>query len=125
MRYGGYVLVALPVITFFASRLDKYNFNFLNARKLILILIIVVSFVFEIRNMIRLNKEVKFYNYNLWKSPNFYEEKVKSNVFFEIDNLKIYRTENNKMCWSSKTLCSSRTDLKAKKILNYYMLFRE
>ena len=125
MRYGGYVLGALPVITFFASRLDKYNFNFLNARKLILILIIVVSFVFEIRNMIRLNKEVKFYNYNLWKSPNFYEEKVKSNVFFEIDNLKIYRTENNKMCWSSKTLCSSRTDLKAKKILNYYMLFRE
>ena len=59
------------------------------------------------------------------EKSNFLEEKVKSNVFFEIDNLKIYRTENNKMCWSSKTLCSSRTDLKAKKILNYYMLFRE
>ncbi len=125
MRYGGYVLIALPIITFFASALDKYNFNYLKAKKLTLILIMLVAVIFEIRNIIRLHKEINIYNYNLFNSPKFYNEEVKSNKFFEIDNLKIYRTENNKMCWSSKTLCSSRTDLRAKKVFNYFVLFRE
>ena len=105
MRYGGFILVALPFLIFTSSQLQKY---FINKEKLyfITIFFIILTFViYNVRNIQRLNKEINFYKYDLVKSPYFFTQDVVSLKVFKKNNFEIY-SPKNQMCWASKTPCS-------------------
>ena len=105
MRYGGFILVALPFLIFTSSQLQKY---FLNREKLYFVtifFIILTLVIYNGRNFQRLNKEINFYKYNLVKSPYFFTQDVVSLKVFKKNNFEIY-SPKNQMCWASKTPCS-------------------
>ncbi len=125
MRYGGYVLVALPFFIFTSKYLEKFRFNKKKIYFGSLILIILTISVFNIRNIVRINKEAKVYNYNLLKSPYFYVDDVEPELVHKRDNFSLFSTKDKKMCWASKTPCSYDRNLKSEKFLWMNMVFRD
>ena len=124
MRYGGYVLIGLPLFIFFSNNLHIYKFN---NKKIILMsyfLIFLIFSTFVTRNILRINKEILIYKYPIFTSPFFYVEKVEPVKFYENNNFKLFTT-NKRMCWATKTPCSYRTDLKTKKLMNLNVILRE
>ena len=71
MRYGGYVLIGLPLIIFTSLMIERLNINKQKINSLIMILIITSVFIYFGRNIVRLNKEINFYNYPIVNSPIF------------------------------------------------------
>ena len=78
MRYGGFVLFALPIFIFSSQKLESYKLNKKKALIPTVLLIFLTFFVYNIRNVIRLNKEINNYSpeYNLLKSPFFHVDDV-------------------------------------------------
>ena len=111
MRYGGFVLIGLPLILFSSSLMSRILVLKKNLKNLIIFFIILSIVVFNLRNFIRINKEIKIYGYDPIQSPFFYVDKVDSKIAVLGDDLKIYNPVD-KMCWASKTPCSYNTDLK-------------
>ncbi len=125
MRYGGYILVALPVIIYSSSKIDRL---FIKKEKIYFftIFFILVSLsIYNVRNIQRLNKEISFYKYDLKQSPYFYVEEVETIKVHDKDNFKIYSTLDNKMCWASKTPCSYHKKIKSKNYLWMKMVSRD
>jgi hypothetical protein len=89
LRYGGYVLVFsiifLPLIIILKSFKTK------NEKIKILILITLLTITFEVRNINRLHKEYKIYNYNFIKDFRYNVEKD----YFRINNKINQRLNNN------------------------------
>ena len=118
MRYGGFVLFALPIFIFTSKKLESYKVN----KKKILIstvlLVFLTFFGYNMRNVSRLNKEINSYNpgYNLLKSPFFHVDDVEVKISYQDGSFKIYSPIKN-MCWAAPTPCSYRKDLKVK---NWY-----
>ena len=126
LRYGGYSLVAalifLPTSLFLSKVYIKDNF-----KKISVITLIVVSIlVFNTRNLIRINKEIKIYNSQSF--PLFYlpDNKFKSinlnngiMVFFPVEG----------SCWSKTyqfTPCTGGvTTLKAKRELGFDIFLKK
>ena len=113
MRYGGYVLFAIPIFMYVSYLSNLFYLNKNDILKLSLILIILTFFVFNFRNVVRLNKEFKVYKYDLISSPFFFVENVKSKKIFDSKDLNIYNP-GQQMCWASKTPCSYKKKLKLK-----------
>ena len=106
MRYGGFVLISLPIFILSSQFLETFNMS--NRKKVLVVSLILISITFltyNVRNFVRLNKEINFYNYNIIQSPFFYTKNVESKVIYEDDTFKIYTPIKN-MCWSSLTPCS-------------------
>jgi len=123
MRYGGYVLFALPFIVLTSSLIEKYQL-FKNRVYWLTILFIVLTFViYNVRNITRLEKEIRVYNYNLLKSPYFFVDQIISKKIISNERLTIY-SPGGKMCWASKTPCSNRESLKLNKFLWMNMVSR-
>ena len=124
MRYGGYVLFAIPLFMFASVIFDGYKMT----RKKILnftIIFISISFlVFIGRNIKRIDKEINFYKYDILNSPFFYVKKVNYYQIKKNKDLEIYSTKNNDMCWSSKTPCSYVKNLALEKFLWMNMVFK-
>tara|TARA_Y100000590_G_scaffold469338_1_gene656346 strand:+ start:1393 stop:1839 length:447 start_codon:yes stop_codon:yes gene_type:complete len=115
MRYGGFVLIALPIFIFTSKKLELYN---LKKKKVFIITILLVSLTlvgYNFRNVSRLNKEINDYNpgYNLLKSPFFYVKDVKVNVSYRDKSFKIFSPIKN-MCWAAPTPCSYHSNFKVK-----------
>ena len=125
MRYGGYVLVALPFLITTSFLCEKLSIKKKNFFLLALIFVVISFSLFFTRNIIRINKEIKFYQYDIISTPYFYVEKVKSQKIIDQGNIKIYTPLNNKMCWASKTPCSYRKDLKIDKFLGLNVINRK
>jgi hypothetical protein len=123
MRYGGYVLFAIPIFLITALKLQTLNLT----KKIINILsifLILLSFtLYNTRNIVRLAKEINFYKYDLLKSPYFFVDNVDTSLVFRENDLKIYSPKNNQMCWASKTPCSYSKNLKVKKFLWMDMVY--
>ena len=118
MRYGGFVLFALPIFIFTSKKLESYK---LNKKKALIstVLLIFLTFVgYNVRNAFRLNKEINNYNpgYNLLKSPFFHVDDVKVRISYQDKSFKIYSPIKN-MCWAAPTPCSYNKNLKVK---NWY-----
>ena len=79
---------------------------------------------YNLRNVIRLHKEINFYNYPIIQSPYYFVENVESEVIIEYENFNIYAPKDGKMCWASKTPCSYNRNIKLKKLLNFYIVMR-
>ena len=124
MRYGGYVLFSLPVFIFLSHYLEQRKDEFNSLTKKTLTILIIVFLIFNIRNFIRISKEVNQYGYEPLKKPFFYIPQVKSKIITHMDELNIYAPKNN-MCWASKTPCSYNHNLNLKKINGFYVIFRD
>ena len=124
MRYGGYVLFGIPLFIFTSSIIEKRCFNKNNLYKCTIFFVALTLVVYNIRNVQRIHKESKVYNFDLFSSPFFFVEDVESKLILENDNFKIY-TSGEKMCWASKTPCSYNKKLNSKKLLWMNMVFRD
>jgi len=124
MRYGGFVLIGLPFILFSSSLISRFLISKKNLKNLIIFFIILSIVVFNLRNFIRINKEIKVYGYDPIQSPFFYIDKVDSKIATRDDDLKIYNPKD-KMCWASKTPCSYSTNLKLGHFLWMRMVSRK
>ena len=123
MRYGGYVLIGLPFFIYVSSKLGNLEINNKKVIKVTIIFLSIAILGFVGRNMVRLNKEINFYNYNIIQSPLFYVENTKSRKILENNDFVVYTTKENKMCWASKTPCSYKKDIKSKKFLGLNMVY--
>lgn len=124
MRYGGYVLFAIPFFLLSSQIIEKYNFEKKIIRNISIFFIILAIVFFNARNVSRIIKENKIYNYDVFKSPFFYVDKVESIKITQRDQFNIYSTKNNKMCWASKTPCSYSKTLGVKKFLWMNMVYK-
>jgi hypothetical protein len=124
MRYGGFVLIGLPLIIFSSSIIIKFNISKKKVFNLTVFFIILSILIFNLRNIIRINKEIDIYGYKPLESPFFYVDTVESEIITEDIDLKIYNPLNN-TCWASKTPCSYRTNLKISNFLWMKMISRK
>ena len=124
MRYGGYVLFAIPIFLFVSNFLEKYKVDKKKLERLTLIFIILTYSVFVTRNLIRIEKEIDIYGYNLIKSPFFYIKNINSYEIYNENKFKIYSTKNNQMCWASPTPCSYSKNLKVDKFLWMNLVYK-
>ena len=75
--------------------------------------------IFNARNIIRIDKEIKVYNSSSF--PFFYVPKGDSELISLEENIKVYFHKNIDACWATKTPCVGGSDLniKVKKILGF------
>ena len=126
MRYGGFVLFALPIFIYTSKIVESYKIS----KKKILIstvlLIFLTFFGYNVRNVSRLNKEINNYNpgYNLLKSPFFHVDNVRVNTVYEDKYFKIYSPIDN-MCWAAPTPCIYyKGNLKVKNWNGFKIIYR-
>jgi len=124
MRYGGYVLIGLPLILFSSSFLSRFLISRKIIKKLSIFFIIIGIAVFNLRNFIRIDKEINIYGYDPIQSPFFYVDKVESKISASSDDIKIYSPIDN-TCWASKTPCSYNPNLKLNQFLWMEMVSRK
>ena len=72
LRYGGYSLLALIFFIPISLLISKYKMNFTITKKKTYILIFVSILIFLLKNIVRINYEVKNYGYEPIKKPFFY-----------------------------------------------------
>ena len=124
MRYGGYVLIALPLIIFSSCYLEKIIIDKKKLFNTTTIFILISISIFFSRNLIRINKEINFYNYDIISSPFFYVENIDSEIIAVNQNLKIYSPINKTTCWASKTPCSYSKKLKLDRFLGLNVVYK-
>lgn len=124
MRYGGFVLIGLPLIIFSASIIIKFNISKKKVFNLTVFFVILSIVIFNLRNVTRINKEIDVYGYKPFTSPFFYVENVESKLIAEDKDLKIFSPIKNS-CWGSKTPCSYYPNLKISNFLWMKMVLRK
>ena len=124
MRYGGYVLFAIPIFLFTSLGIQKFKININKITKMTMFLIIFSLLVFNLRNIFRIEKEVKLYNYDLIKKPFFFIKEVEVYPINPSDDFLIFVTKNREMCWAAKTPCSNRTNLRSDKFFWMNMVYK-
>ena len=92
-------LVFLPTSLFLSnSPIEKKT-----KKKLITTIIVASLLIFNARNIIRINKEIKVYNLNNF--PFFYVPKGDSELVNLNKDINIYIPKNIDACWATKTPC--------------------
>ena len=124
MRYGGYVLFSLPIFIFLSHYLEQRVDGYNSLTKKTLTILIIIFLIFNIRNFMRISKEIDQYGYEPIKKPFFYIPHVKSKIITHYDGLNIY-TPNNNMCWASKTPCSYNQNVILKRVNGFYVIFKD
>lgn len=126
MRYGGYVLLALPIFIYTSSKLVNYKFNSKKIFVKIMAIFLLTVSIYNVRNLIRLDSELKNYygGHNILISPFFYLPEVKTEIIFNSEEVKIYKPINN-MCWNAPTPCTNTSKLKAIDWNGYKLIQRD
>ena len=116
LRYGGYHLIALLIFIPSALFLDsKVKFDKSLSIKINVILLIILL-VFAARNFNRISKEIKLYNYDIFKNASY------NNEFKNYEILK--RILEIKKCNLSADSCANET-IKYKKYMNKDLFYKE
>lgn len=108
MRYGGFVIITLPIIIFFSYLFSKENYNINKLSRSLKNLIILSIIIFNIQNIKRVTNEINKYNYMPTSSPFFYLPEVKYETK-KINGINFNKPINN-MCWAAPTPCVSNFD---------------
>ena len=121
MRYGGYILIAFPIILFSSTILAKF-FNPFNKVKLISVfLIVLILGIYNVRNFVRIIKEVSVYKYPVLNKPYFKVKKTENKIVYKDKNITIYNPGKN-MCWANKTPCFQGSEVKIERFFNINIL---
>ena len=107
-------LVFLPTSLFLSrSPIEKKT-----KKKLITTIVVDSLLIFNARNLIRINKEIKVYNLDSF--PFFYVPKGDSELISLNENMNVYIPKNIDACWATKTPCSGGADnIDVKKIFGF------
>ena len=126
MRYGGFVLFALPIFIYSARKMDQFNIDKKKIYKITTFFVILTFVVFNSRNLIRINKEIDFYGYNVFKSPFFYvDQNVETVLLDNFEGYKVYSIKNGSYCWAAKTPCSNSKSVRIKDFLWMKMFYKK
>ena len=125
MRYGGYVLFAIPLFMLVSSYASKFKISSEKIYRISVFLIIISIIVFNLRNVIRINKENIVYGYDIVKSPFFFVEQTFSETIYQDNDFKVYSTRSGKACWASKTPCSYNKKIKSDNFLWMKVVLRD
>jgi hypothetical protein len=124
MRYGGYVLFALPIFIYTSRKIETYIISEKKLYFTSIFLILLTLIIYNVRNIKRINFEVNNYNYSLLKSPFFNVEKAPVTVMHQVNNFKIYKTVSG-MCWAASTPCTHRSSLKVKNWKGFKIIVKD
>jgi hypothetical protein len=120
LRYGGYSLLAPLIFLPTSLFLSNSPINKKTKKKIIATLVITSLLIFNARNIIRIDKEIKIYNSSSF--PFFYVPKGDSELISLDENIKVYFHKNIDACWATKTPCvgiTGASNYKVKKILGF------
>ena len=123
MRYGGYVLIGLPIILFSSSIVERFKIPNKKIFNTAVFFLIASILIFNLRNIIRINKEINVYKYDPLESPFFFVKDINSKIIYNNEKFVIYSPINGS-CWASKTPCSYNSRLKMDKFLWMDMVSR-
>ena len=114
LRYGGYSLLASLVFLPTSLFLSNSPINKTTKKKLITTIVVASLIIFNARNIIRINKEIKIYNFASF--PFFYVPKGDSELIILNENINVYIPKKIDACWATKTPCVGGVEgLEAKK----------
>jgi len=102
LRYGGYSLLASLIFLPTSLFLSNSPIRRKTKKKLVTAIVVLSLIIFNARNVKRINKEVKQYNYNSF--PFFYVPKVDFKSINLGKDINIH-VPINEACWSIKTPC--------------------
>ena len=100
---SGYVLIGLPLIIFTSLMIERLNINKTKDEFFNNDIIITSVFIYFGRNIVRLNKEINFYNYPIVDNYIYVAENESITILNKGD-FKIYSVKGGKMCWQQNTL---------------------
>jgi hypothetical protein len=116
LRYGGYHLIALLIFIPSALFLDsKVKFEKGLSLKINVILLIILL-VFSARNLNRISKEIKLYNYNIFENASYNKEFKNYEILNRILKVKKCNLTNNS--------CGEEI-IKYKKFINKDLFYKE
>ncbi len=121
MRYGGYILIAFPIILFSSTILSKFSNSFNKVKMISVFLIILILGIYNVRNFLRIAKEVTVYKYPILDKPYFKVEKTENKIVYKDKNITIYNPGNN-MCWANKTPCFKGDSVIVERFFNINIL---
>ena len=121
MRYGGYILIAFPIILFTSTILSKFLNPINNVKMISVFLIILILGIYNVRNFLRIAKEVSVYKYPVLDKPYFKVEKTENKVVYKDKNITVYNPGNN-MCWANKTPCFKGNEVIVERFFNINIL---
>ena len=126
MRYGGFVLLALPIFIFTSKIIETFKHNKNKIFNPTLLLILLTLIIYNGRNILRLNKEINHYSpgYQIVKSPFFNIPKTEVEIIYEKNDFKIYKPIVG-MCWAAPTPCSYYPSLVVKNWYGFKVIKRD
>ena len=102
LRYGGYSLLASLVFLPTSLFLSNSPVNKKTKRKIVTTLVIASLLIFNVRNIKRIDKEIKVYNSNSF--PFFYIPRVDFKTINTDKGINVY-APIDEACWAIKTPC--------------------
>lgn len=119
LRYGGYSLISLIIFIPFSTYISKFTIN-KYLKKKIIFLILISLIIFSGRNINRINKEIKKYDYDLISNPTYI---ILKNNHFRINLFISKLIENYENCDNiNKTNCDNYDGISIGMKKNYYYL---
>ena len=121
MRYGGYILIAFPIILLSSTILAKFLNPFNKVKLISVFLIVLILGIYNVRNFLRITKEVSVYKYPILAKPYFKVKKTENKIVYKDKNITIYNPGNNS-CWANKTPCFKGSKVKIERFFNINIL---
>ncbi len=121
LRYGGYVLIAAPILLLCSQYLASIDLNKKSIKNKSIYLIILTILIFNLKNFNRINKEIKVYKYPIKENPFF--RVLKTNYYnpIKFNGLKIYANKDQ-MCWATPTPCTYNPNLIIYKKFSFFIV---
>jgi hypothetical protein len=88
LRYGGYCLIAGPILIFLTGKISSHQLKFAILKKRIIFLFSIVICIFLAKNITRIFNEYQKYEYNPFVSVNYKITNADFGIYNEIKILK-------------------------------------
>ena len=88
LRYGGFSVIALLIFIPFSFYLNKFSLKYSQFNRISIVLVCLTTLIFEARNLNRIIKEVRIYNYKPFIETYYKIDRNYFSIQKKIDNLK-------------------------------------
>ena len=120
LRYGGYVLICSAIFIPSSLIIESFNLNYKRTVKNFTFLIILSFFIFFIRNVSRVNNEIKQYAFQPFKDFSFRISENHYRLNIKMKNL----IKNYEKCNTNSEICDQNLKSKVSKKMNKYIFIR-